>query len=313
MKIAVVGSGIAGLTAAWRLDKKHEVTLFEAADYVGGHTATVDVEWAGKSYAVDTGFIVFNDWTYPHFIALLDELGVEWQFSNMSFSLSCERTGLEYNGTSLNSLFAQRRNLANPRFLRMLTDILRFNREAKAFAAEPPEDEAETHYTLQRFLTRGRYSPQFIEQYILPMGRAIWSAEQQAILDFPARFFIDFFARHGFLNVSDRPVWRTVRGGSREYVPASAACRTRCRSAPRPAPWSPLTMSSSRAMRTRHSTCWTTPLSRSARSLAAFRSRRMKPYCTPMSRCCHADPSPVPLGTIICLGSRRNLLRSPTT
>ena len=218
MKIAVVGSGIAGLTAAWRLDKEHEVTLFEAADYVGGHTATVDVEWARKSYAVDTGFIVFNDWTYPHFIALLDELGVEWQFSNMSFSLSCERTGLEYNGTSLNSLFAQRRNLANPRFLRMLTDILRFNREAKAFAAEPPEDEAEAHYTLQRFLTRGRYSPQFIEQYLLPMGRAIWSAEQQAILDFPARFFIDFFARHGFLNVSDRPVWRTVRGGSREYV-----------------------------------------------------------------------------------------------
>ncbi len=219
MKIAVVGSGIAGLTAAWRLDKEHDVTLFEAADYVGGHTATVDVEWAGKSYAVDTGFIVFNDWTYPNFIALLDELGVEWQYSNMSFSLSCERTGLEYNGTSLNSLFAQRRNLANPRFLRMLTDILRFNREAKAFAAEPPEDaEADQRYTLSAFLKGGGYSPQFVEQYILPMGRAIWSAEQQAMLQFPARFFIDFFARHGFLNISDRPVWRTVRGGSREYV-----------------------------------------------------------------------------------------------
>jgi len=219
MKIAVVGSGIAGLTAAWRLDKDHDVTLFEAAAYVGGHTATVDVEWAGRAYAIDTGFIVFNDWTYPNFIALLDELGVEWQFSDMSFSLSCERSGLEYNGTSLNSLFAQRRNLVNPRFLRMLTDILRFNREAKAFAAEPPVDgEAEEHNTLQRFLLGGRYSPQFIEQYILPMGRAIWSAEQRAILDFPARFFIDFFARHGFLNISDRPVWRTVRGGSREYV-----------------------------------------------------------------------------------------------
>jgi len=219
MKIAVIGSGIAGLTAAWRLDSEHDVTLFEAGDHLGGHTATVDVEWQGRTHAVDTGFIVFNDWTYPTFIALLDELGVEWQYSNMSFSLSCERTGLEYNGTSLNSLFAQRRNLVNPRFLRMLTDILRFNREAKAFAAEPSGDPAaDASYTLSAFLKNGGYTPQFVEQYILPMGRAIWSAEATAMLDFPARFFIDFFARHGFLNVNDRPVWRTVRGGSREYV-----------------------------------------------------------------------------------------------
>ncbi len=219
MKIAVVGSGIAGLTAAWRLDKDHEVTLFEASDHVGGHTATVDVEWAGRNYAVDTGFIVFNDWTYPNFIALLDELDVEWQHSDMSFSLSCERSGLEYNGTSLNSLFAQRRNLVNPRFLRMLTDILRFNREARAFVAGvSTSSHSIDAEPLGDFLARRTYSSQFIEQYILPMGRAIWSAPRAAILAFPTRFFIDFFHRHGFLNLSERPVWRTVSGGSREYV-----------------------------------------------------------------------------------------------
>jgi len=216
MKIAVVGSGVAGLTAAWRLDAEHDVTLFEAGDHVGGHTATVDVEWEGGTYAVDTGFIVFNDWTYPNFIALLDELDVPWQFSNMSFSLSCERSGLEYNGTSLNSLFAQRRNIVNPSFLRMIADILRFNRESKAFLRDGGrQDPLES---LAAYLKRGRYSPQFVERYILPMGRAIWSAPQAGMLEFPARFFIEFFERHGFLNISDRPVWRTVKGGSREYV-----------------------------------------------------------------------------------------------
>ena len=220
MKIAVVGSGIAGLTAAWRLDKEHEVTLFEAADYIGGHTATVDVQCAGRPYAIDTGFIVFNDWTYPHFIALLDELDVPWQFSDMSFSLACERSGLEYNGTSLNSLFAQRRNLFNPGFLRMLTDILRFNREARVLlqSESTSGQSGMQQLPLHEYLRQGRYSRQFIEQYILPMGRAIWSAPQAAILDFPAGFFIGFFHRHGFLNISNRPVWRTVRGGSREYV-----------------------------------------------------------------------------------------------
>ncbi len=216
MKIAVIGSGIAGLTAAWRLAPDHEVTIFEAAGYVGGHTSTVDVEWAGQPYAVDTGFIVFNDWTYPNFIALLDELQVEWQHSDMSFSLACERTGLEYNGTSLNSLFAQRRNLVNPSFLRMLADILRFNREAKAWAEFTPAEKSDL--SLGQFLAAGHYSRQFTDRYVLPMGQAIWSASKSAILEFPARFFIDFFQKHGFLNIDNRPVWRTVRGGSREYV-----------------------------------------------------------------------------------------------
>ena len=132
MRIAVIGAGIAGLYAAWRLSRQHQVTVFEAGNYPGGHTNTVDVEWLGKQYAIDTGFIVFNDWTYPNFIAMLRELGVTWQPSNMSFSLRCERSGLEYNGTSLNSLFAQRRNILRPSFLRMIADILRFNRESRA-------------------------------------------------------------------------------------------------------------------------------------------------------------------------------------
>lgn len=221
MRIAIIGSGIAGLTAAWRLDAAHELTIYEANDYPGGHTATVDVDWHGQRYAIDTGFIVFNDWTYPNFIRLLDELGVAWQHSNMSFSLSCERTGLEYNGTSVNSLFAQRRNVFNPVFLRMIADILRFGRHApELLSPSLANDAATARLTLDQYLDRGGYSQAFREQYIVPMGRAIWSASASQMKQFPARFFVEFFERHGFLNVSNRPVWRTVRGGSREYARA---------------------------------------------------------------------------------------------
>lgn len=215
MRIAVVGAGVAGLHAAWRLAREHEVTLYEANDYAGGHTATVDVEWEGRTYGVDTGFIVFNDWTYPNFIAMLTELGVAWQPSNMSFSLRCERTGLEYNGTSVNSLFAQRRNALRPSFLRMIADILRFNARSKALAGSLDDS-----LTLGAYLEQGNYSQQFVEHYIVPMGRAIWSAEASTMLGFPARFFVEFFDRHGFLSVDDRPVWQAVKGGSREYVRA---------------------------------------------------------------------------------------------
>jgi uncharacterized protein len=213
MLIAVIGSGISGLVVASRLHREHDVTVFEAGAHVGGHTNTVDVTSAGRSYAVDTGFIVFNDWTYPRFIALLNELGVPFQDSNMSFSLRDERSGLEYNGTSVNSLFAQRRNVFRPSFLWMIREILRFNRECKSLLAG--SDDA---LTLGEYLEREGYSRTFREQYIVPMGMSIWSATERAMLTFPARFFVEFFDKHGFLNVDRRPVWQAVTGGSREYV-----------------------------------------------------------------------------------------------
>ncbi len=213
MRIAIVGSGISGLTAAYRLHAEHDVTVYEAGDHFGGHTCTMDVDMAGRTYAVDMGFIVFNDRTYPNFIRLLDELGVASQPSNMSFSLRCERTGLEYNGTSVNSLFAQRLNILRPSFLQMIRDILRFNREAPRLLLS--EDNS---LTLGEYLRRHGYSDAFAERYLVPMGRAIWSATEEAMLAWPARFFVDFFERHGFLTVNDRPQWRAIRGGSREYA-----------------------------------------------------------------------------------------------
>ncbi len=201
------------MVAAYRLSREHDVTVYESGDYVGGHTHTVDVECAGRRYAVDTGFIVFNDRTYPHFSALLEELGVARQPSDMSFSVRCERTGLEYNGTSVNALFAQRRNLLRPSFLRMVGDILRFNREAPALLREGSDGTS-----LGEYLRAHGYSSYFLDHYIIPMGAAIWSSRPADMLHFPARFFVEFFANHGFLSVNDRPMWQVVGGGSREYV-----------------------------------------------------------------------------------------------
>ncbi|HEV7606486.1 MAG TPA: FAD-dependent oxidoreductase [Steroidobacteraceae bacterium] len=218
MRVAVIGSGISGMVAAARLHRRHEVTVFEASSHIGGHTNTVDVDFQGRHYAVDTGFIVFNDWTYPRFIALLDELGVEYQRSNMSFSLRDERCGLEYNGTNLNGLFAQRLNALRPSFLRMIADILRFNKQSRELLAG-----ADGALTLGAYLDAKRYSRAFREQFIVPMGMSIWSATERAMLSFPARFFVEFFDKHGFLNVNDRPVWRAVKGGAREYMKKLAA------------------------------------------------------------------------------------------
>ncbi|MDO9119425.1 MAG: FAD-dependent oxidoreductase [Nitrospira sp.] len=213
MKIAIVGTGISGMVAAYLLHRDHELTVFEAAGYIGGHTNTIDVERDGRTFAVDTGFIVFNDWTYPNFIALLDKLGVESQASDMSFSVKCERTGLEYNGTSLNTLFAQRRNLLRPSFYRMIRDILRFNRDSLTLLEEP-----EPGPSLGSYLTAKSYSREFIEQYIVPMGAAIWSADHATMQEFPARYLVQFFKNHGMLSVDQRPTWRVVRGGSRRYL-----------------------------------------------------------------------------------------------
>ncbi|NGP54241.1 FAD-dependent oxidoreductase [Thioalkalivibrio sp. XN8] len=213
MRIAIIGSGIAGLTAARKLCLEHEVTVFEANDYIGGHTNTIDVEAEGRQWAVDTGFIVFNDWTYPNFIALMKELGVASQPSQMGFSMRCARTGIEYCGSSLDQLFAQRANLASPRFWGMIRDILRFNRESRQLL----EGDDDT-LGLGAYLEREGYSRRFIDHYIVPMGAAIWSTDPRTMLRFPARYFVDFFNNHGLLSVQDRPQWHVIKGGSRSYV-----------------------------------------------------------------------------------------------
>jgi len=213
MKIAIIGSGISGLVAAYRLAPHHEITVFEAGDHVGGHTHTHQVTSPSGEYAIDTGFIVFNDWTYPNFIALMEELKVASIESTMSFSVRCERTGLEYNGTSLDALFTQRRNLVSPRFYVMLFDIFRFNRESPKFLLE-----GNTCLTLGSYLDREGYSKPFRDHYILPMGSAIWSQAPGGMLDFPAKNFIQFFLNHGMLSVSERPTWRVIQGGSKNYV-----------------------------------------------------------------------------------------------
>ena len=213
MKIAIIGSGIAGNTLVWRMNAGHEVVVFEAGDHLGGHTHTHDVTVEGKTIQVDSGFIVFNEKTYPNFIDMLERLGVERQATEMSFSVHCERTGLEYAGTNLNSLFAQRKNLFSGKFYRLLMDIVRFNRRAPGFL-----NTEDTTTTLGEYLRDEGYSDNFLRYYILPMGAAIWSQDVESMLDFPARFFIRFFYNHGLLSISDRPQWYVVKGGSKTYV-----------------------------------------------------------------------------------------------
>lgn len=213
MKIAIVGTGISGNVLAYHLYREHDITVFESNDYIGGHTHTHDIEYNNQLYKVDTGFIVFNYKTYPYFTQLLNELNVETQKSNMSFSVKCDVTGLEYNGNTLNSLFAQRRNLFSPAFYRMIGDILRFNRESIKLL-----ESANTSTSLGKYLRINRYSEQFIDQYIIPMGSAIWSASYQQMMKFPASFFIRFFHNHGLLSVNQRPDWYTIKDGSKSYV-----------------------------------------------------------------------------------------------
>ena len=215
MKIAIIGSGIAGLTSAYLLNRSHDITVFEAGDWIGGHTHTVDVQVAGQSYAVDTGFIVFNDWTYPNFIRLLGQLGVGFKATEMSFSVSDPVSGVEYNGHSLNSLFAQRRNLLSPKFWGMVRDILRFNREA---LNDLNLQRIASDMTLGDYLKANGYSERFTQHYIVPMGAAIWSMSLNDMLGFPLQFFVRFFKNHGLLSVSDRPQWCVVEGGSSSYV-----------------------------------------------------------------------------------------------
>ncbi len=213
MKIAVIGTGIAGNVAAYKLSAEHDVTVYEANSYPGGHTNTVDVEEGGRYLAIDTGFIVFNDRTYPNFIALLDELGQDARDSEMSFSVQAPGLGLEYCGSTLNGLFADRRKLFSPSFHRMIQQILRFNRTALDSLKTEDGDA-----TIGAYLERHNYGAEFRDHYLLPMAAAIWSAEPVAINDMPLRFLVQFFHNHGLLQLKDRPVWKTISGGSREYV-----------------------------------------------------------------------------------------------
>ncbi len=215
MKIAIVGSGIAGLTAAYWLYPDHEITVLESGAHVGGHVHTAQFELDGAAHAVDTGFIVYNERNYPLFSQLLAELDVATQPTSMSFSVHCARTDLEYRGADFNGLFAQRRNLLNPRFLRLLWDWQRFSRQAQRQLELASGD---CEWTVGQFFERFPYSTAFIEQYFLPMASAIWSCPTQAVREFPIRFVVEFYRNHGLLSYRRRPQWRVIQGGSFRYV-----------------------------------------------------------------------------------------------
>ena len=215
MRIAVVGSGIAGLSSALLLTRQgHQVSVFESDARPGGHSHTVDVTLDRLTFPVDTGFLVFNDRTYPRLVRLFDELGVESVPSSMSFSVRNDRAGVEWAGTSAAALFAQPRNAARPAFWRMLADIVRFNRDTTALE----KADRVARVPLGDYLEAGRYSAAFRDWYLVPMAAAIWSSPAKDILDFPLPSFVRFCHNHGLLAIADRPQWRTVRGGSRTYV-----------------------------------------------------------------------------------------------
>ena len=222
MKIAVIGGGISGLSAAWLLSCNHQVTLFEADKRLGGHTHTVDVSIDGVAHPVDTGFLVYNDRTYPNLLSLFEVLGIRWAESEMSFSVQAEADGVEWAGTNLAAVFAQKTNLLSLRFWGMLYDILRFNREGTRLAL----DARGAVGSVGDFLDAHCYGKAFCDWYLIPMAAAIWSSPPENMREFPLRTFLNFCHNHGLLQITDRPRWRTVVGGGREYVARMAAAIT---------------------------------------------------------------------------------------
>ena len=213
MKIAIIGSGISGLTSAYLLNRNHDITVFEANDYIGGHTHTHNIKIKDKEYAVDTGFIVYNERTYPNFIKLLDSLGVERQLSTMGFSVKSASEDYEYAGESLNSLFAKRSNIFRLGFLRMLYEMYRFGKKSDSTGLG-----LDVSITLGTYLRSENYSNEFINYFIIPMGAAIWSTPANKVLDMPAYFFIKFFYNHGMLEIINRPKWWVIKDGSSAYI-----------------------------------------------------------------------------------------------
>jgi predicted NAD/FAD-binding protein len=225
MKVAIIGAGISGLTCAWLLHPHHDITLYESESVVGGHSNTVEFDSEGKTYRIDTGFIVYNDRNYPNFTKLLNRLAIRGVPTEMSFAVRCDRTGIEYSGSGLAGVFAQKRNLLRPSFLRMVADILRFNRAG----AEDAERDLGT-MTVGEYLSRNGYGTAFSEHYLLPMGAAIWSCPTGTFADFPIQFILEFYRNHGLLSLTNRPQWYTIPGGSRRYVERiSAPIMTRIR------------------------------------------------------------------------------------
>jgi uncharacterized protein len=214
MKIAVVGTGISGLTSAYLLNRDHDVHVFEANDYIGGHTNTIEVKENNRIIPIDTGFIVFNEHNYPNLCHLFDALNVESRNSDMSFSVYCEKTGLEYNGTDMNRVFSQRKNIFNPAFLVMLKDIMRFHEQAPLTLKLGLDDSI----TVAEFASRYEYSKKFIEYYLVPLGASLWSCPAARFQQFPIKFVLEFLDNHCMLQVNDRPQWKTVVGGSYQYI-----------------------------------------------------------------------------------------------
>ena len=214
MNIAIIGAGVSGLTAARILCRHHNVAVFEADDRVGGHANTVVVNEGERKLPIDTGFIVFNEPNYPNLCRLFDLLQVEHEDSDMSFSVHCEQTGLEYNGSSLNTLFAQRRNMLRPGFWSMLSDIFRFHREAAQIIAEDMDDRT----TVRQYVNQKKFGRTFVEHYLLPLGASLWSCDARQFESFPMRFVVEFLRNHRMLQTNGRPQWKTVKNGSFSYV-----------------------------------------------------------------------------------------------
>jgi len=225
VRIAIVGGGVSGLVAASLLHRDHDIALFEASAHAGGHTHTVPVSTPAGTADVDTGFIVYNERNYPHFSALLARLGVATQPTVMSFSVRAAHADFEYNGSTLNQLFGQRRNLLRPSFYRMVTDIVRFNRQAPRAILD-----GSAHATLGEYVASAQFSRSFVEHYLTPMAAALWSQPRHRVLDMPLAFLVRFLDNHGMLSMTARPEWRVIQGGSRRYVDAlTAPYRSRLR------------------------------------------------------------------------------------